>query len=596
MRRALRALAVATPVAAVVAILVAAGTASSQPPETVEPRLETLFLAQATDHPSTLAFLSTAEQLQLGDPFFNVVLRANAGARDLDAIEALLQPDAGRRHTFVVDERILDPRLGQSRRAVLAYSGVHPTTGEILDGNVMLSVSFDSEDFPARPPFIEAWGWDNFRGRYNYYRLDGDGLPEGLQLWKFRGSSVGADLLSPGDREGTCMECHVNGAPVMKELPFPWNNWHSDTFPVAYLTPGGAGAWPVASHPRLAGRLRGAERLETQFLAPAIDQFNNRRINAALERRDADGDVALDADGFSTVVEARRLLKHLFTTTEINLGSARQASSLFPFPEPGPGPAQTVVIPTTFFLNSHLIGGNGPVRLGGLGLAEAREFDQPASPGGARPFALPPPEYAELVAAAGQRLGDRPGDTGFAWFGPEPSHLDNSMVDRMLRRGLLTREFVAAVVAIDLETPVFSAERARLLAAVPESYRFQPVAPGAARLCPGPDGGEPSAAACHPDDLTLKTIASLRALEPEAGSPEAELLRRLESPDPVELLRQDVLAYRERLAAGLTGPETRPAALRSLFDLAHQRRLMLLQDELFRLLDETGGLLLFPAR
>lgn len=560
--------------------------AAGQP---VEPRLDTLFLKQATDHPSSLAFLTQAEQRQLGDPFFNLVLRDRADAQDLDAIEELLQPDASRRLAFAVHESILDPARPGSRRAVLAYRGFH--RGEVLDGNVMLSVAFSDEDFPARQPFIEAWGWDAFRGRYNYYRLDGAGLPPGLLLWKFRGSSDGADLLSPRDRAGTCLQCHVNGAPVMKELAFPWNNWHSDRFPIPQLRSGTSGAWPVAAHPRLLGnRLGPAEALETQFIAPAIDQFNTRRINASLARRESDGNIEVDADGFARVVEGRRLLRPLFETTEVNLGSARQPSNLFPFPEAGQEPAEAIVLPATFLLNAHLLGGNGPVRLHGLGLAEARGFtdaEVAAGDGGpaVRPFVLVPAEYARLVADSGQRVAQRPGDAGFAWFTPEASHIDNSMVDRLLRRGVITPELVAAVAAIDLETPVFSEARAGLLDFVPESFRFRVPAPG-----------QPPAPGRHPDDLTRQLIASLRAAEPEAGTPAAELLRRLESDDPVALLAQDVAAYRERLAARLADPATRADELRRLYDLLDERRRAMLAHEVFGHLDETGGELLFPSR
>ena len=97
---------------------------------------------------------------------------------------------------------------------------------ETLKGDVMLSVSFGPSGFQEENE-IEAWGWDNHRGRYNYYKLDSAGSSTGSMTWKFRGSSDEADLQSPAERSGTCMRCHVVGAPVMKELFFPWNNWHA---------------------------------------------------------------------------------------------------------------------------------------------------------------------------------------------------------------------------------------------------------------------------------------------------------------------------------------------------------------------------------
>ncbi len=129
----------------------------------------------------------------------------------------------------------------------------------------MLSVAFDSERFADNMRFIEVLAWDNAHGRYNYYKLDQTGTPDQRMSWKFRGSSEDADLLNDADREGTCMQCHINGAPVMKELPFPWNNWHSLQSRADYLTTAApvAQQWPVSADRRLGTRLNGAERLET---------------------------------------------------------------------------------------------------------------------------------------------------------------------------------------------------------------------------------------------------------------------------------------------------------------------------------------------
>lgn len=83
--------------------------------------------------------LTPEEKQGLQDPFFQLVLKNNPSAVKLSDIEGLLQPDATQRRTFVLDEEIRDPALGQSRRMVLAFDG---TNGGIkLDNNVMVSVS-----------------------------------------------------------------------------------------------------------------------------------------------------------------------------------------------------------------------------------------------------------------------------------------------------------------------------------------------------------------------------------------------------------------------------------------------------------------------
>ena len=131
--------------------------------------------------------LSAAELATLGDPLFRVLLNNRADVVRLSAVEDIVQPDPAKRQTFVVDEEIANPATGQSRRAVISFTGSHPS-GVVLANNVMFSVLFDSESFPDEARFIEAWGWDNQRGRYNYYKMDRTGTPDQRPSWKFRGS------------------------------------------------------------------------------------------------------------------------------------------------------------------------------------------------------------------------------------------------------------------------------------------------------------------------------------------------------------------------------------------------------------------------
>jgi len=518
------------------------------------------------------ANLTAAEFGTLGDPFFELVLRDNASADTLSAIEQLIQPDPKQRRTFVVDETIVDPRQGQQRRAVLAFVGSNQ--GITLDSNVMLSVSFSSERFPDQPRFVEAWGWDNQRARYNYYKLDQTGTPDLRRTWKFRGSSENADLLSASDRVGTCLQCHINGAPIMKELAFPWNNWHSDAASSStdYLrsTSPPDRRWPVTADEHLAaGRLQGAELLEVGGILPSITQFNNRRVNEHLRRRDADGNIEV-RDGRSTVVNGQRLLKPLFVTTEVNLISARQRSGLHPFPKPSTtGPGQNVVVPATFFLNSVLLAGGTPAQLKGLELKNVSQFGKIA--------VLTPAEYKQLVVDARLELAGRePGDADFAWFVPEASHIDNDLVERLLARRIVSRAFVAAVASVDLEVPIFSDKRAALLRFVPDTFAF-----------PGPD-----APAQQPDELMATVIARLQEHAPPEGTPEHEFLQNLTDPDPVQRLSRKVDAYAARVATSLKASADRQAELKRLFSLLVQRRIRMLNDETLGALDETGDRLL----
>src|SRR5262245_46819744 len=219
--------------------------------------------------------LSAAERSQLGDPMFTLALRSHPNEGDVQKIVDLVKGTAAQVHFFVVDELIADPAPAGSRRVVLAFRGVNQTLK--LDPNVMLSVILTPTGIT--PNFIEAWGWDVRRGRFNFYRFE-QASNEQVPGWKFRGSSTGADLQTPTQRQGTCLACHVNGEPLMKELTLPWNNWHSTSFPATYLRPTGATPWPVVADLALLTRLENARVLQTDFIQLAIARLDRRSTDA----------------------------------------------------------------------------------------------------------------------------------------------------------------------------------------------------------------------------------------------------------------------------------------------------------------------------
>jgi hypothetical protein len=521
---------------------------------------ESLQLKQLRNN-APAELLSTAELKALDDPLFKIVLAEHADKTSLKEVEELLQPDPTKRRLFVVDENIADPQPGQSRRAVIAFKGVNPSTGEVLDSNVFLSVFFDSTEFPDRPTAIEALGWDSRRGRYNFYKMDRS--PDLRFSWKIRGSSVDADLLNPIERRDTCLNCHVNGGPVMKEFAFPWNNWHSSKFVASYLTTD----WPVKNSARLRN-LATAEEFETEFIRGAIEQFNTRRINAMLLRREDDGNVQVDAQGRAKVLDGKRLLRHLFVTTEVNFVSSDQLSGMHPLAPHEPGePPGVVQIPDSFFLNTNLVAGGGTTGYLGLGISEARDFSDAAS--------LSPDEYKHLINEFEPKLAGRVGDANFAWFVPGPSQMDNSMVDRLMRRGILTSRFVAAALAIDLEHPIFSSARESLLRFIPDKFQFLP-----------------TPANSNTDLLTDLVIQNVRASNPATGSVEDEFLSLLADPDPVMRLRERVQAYLQRIQTLLGDQTTRQAELTRLFSRAIECRRAVKEHPVLDALDETGDRLL----
>jgi len=499
-------------------------------------------LLKQTRNGAATSQMTASEIAQLGDPLFRLVLNRSPQPTQLDAIESLLVGGQGTRHLFVVSEQLQDATLGGSRRAVVAFSGTNSIGAQSvrLDPNVMVSASFTDKGFA---PTVEAWGWDGARSRYNYYRLDGQPL-----RWKFRGSSVDADTLTAKDRADTCLACHINGGPVMRELPIPWNNWVSDRNPVSHLSATGRGHWLIAESSRF-GDLKGAEDLEVSFILPAIRQFNVRRLNNLIRRSPA-GQPVVTA-GLQEIVDGPRALRSLFDTTEYNIASSQQLSGLHPALEPASRPPGPVDVPDAFFVDANLLTGGGPTQYAGLGIPEARQFGSL--------LRLEPVEYRTVVERFKTVLGNRQGDTNFAWFAPAASHIDSHMIDLLIRRGVISQEFAAAVLATDVETPVLSKVRPLLLSFIPATFKFRP-------------RDVDSVPAAHPDELTKAVIASLSKVKPAPGTPQADFLEMLKSRNPRATLRQRVRDYFERVRTKLGNPADRAAEIDRLYRAMLQRR------------------------
>jgi hypothetical protein len=486
-----------------------------------------------------------SDRAKLKDPFFQLVLKDHADAKTLPEIKQFLKPAS--QQVFVVDEHIVDsaPKVGDSlagRRSIITMAG---TTNKLtLDQNVLLSVGFNAEQFPTAN-FMEVMGWDEDSGIFNYYKFD-KASSESTGSWKFQGNSKNADQLSTASRQNTCMQCHINGGPVMKELDLPWNNWHSFTGIVPYLSQGDR-SWPIvkAANSPLKD-LEGAESIETATIMPATTRFNNRRL-----------DRLKSPDGKS-ILDARRLLKPLFLTTEYNLVSSRDRSSLHPFSNPAPSSSGSIGVPNSFFLNNKLLNSlNINADLSDVAFLNRKD-------------------YEHLLRQTKTALNSQqPGDTNFAWLVPEASFVDNDWVEQLIGQDIVPPAFVAAALAVDLENPVLSSDRTKLWSdkILPAQFKF-----GAT------------------NDLIPQVVKNLEALNPAVGTPEATFLQMLRKPEAaVPALKKQVDQYisRERnLLSDKAKPDDRSREWIRLYKLALQRREAVLADANLKSLDETGGKLL----
>jgi hypothetical protein len=504
----------------------------------------------------TFRSLDDTHKSQLQDPFFRLVLAPRPDVRRLADIEALIMGTEGQRRFFVVSEEIKSSVQPASRRAVIDFVGKNGAFN--LAADVFLSFSFNSTTFPEAPD-LEVLAWDDVNGVYNFYKLDREGAPN--QVWKLAATSRNVDTISPQQRAGTCLACHTSGVPVMKELRFPWNNWHSGQSRIDYLqqiTPPER-RWPVAANPHFTPSTFFFGEDFEKSISAAISRSNSRRF-AQL--------IAKQTDGKLTVTDARRVLRPLFETTEVNLVSAGQQSGLHPLSGTAQsGPSQPIKIPNSFFLTSAV--------LGNAGVNEANEFQSVAI--------VQPGDYKALIENTGVQITTRPsgkirGDTHFSWFTPEQGFVASNWIATLVENGVVSKAFVAAAAAADLETPIFSKERAMLLKVVPESFTAI--------------SGEQ-----HPDTLTRAVIAALEATTPAPGTVSAEFLATLKATDPVAEVRLRVEKYKNRIEQRL-GPNadapTRVGELQRLFGVLIDRRKTLIEDPLFGNLIESEALLPMP--
>ena len=268
---------------------------------------------------------------------------------------------------------------------------------------------------------VELMAWDDNGGGFNFYRT----MPDS-SAWIFAGNSRHA-LTSPTRGNGP-FESHVNGHFLMKELSFPWVNWHS---PVAHINPSVLAAQGLETHPWVTQLEEGGGyTLEDDIAKPAIERWTRARI-AALKNGSSDE-------------TPHRLVEQVTSTLTVNLISSRTTSSAAIT-----GTASEVPLPASFFSDS------AAFEVVGLNPAPA--------------FSVASTLYAQALTAVDARLDDgngfrAAGDTHFAFVVPVRAHEDVVTVRQAIEQEVLSRRLLACLLMVDFPNPVFSLRRSTLLA------------------------------------------------------------------------------------------------------------------------------------
>lgn len=279
---------------------------------------------------------------------------------------------------------------------------------------------------------VEIMAWDHRGGGFNFYRT----MPDS-SAWVFAGNSKHA-LTEPTRGNGP-FESHVNGHILMKELRFPWVNWHS---PAALVTSSVLTSQGLQNHPWASRSLLeagGAYTLEDDIVLPAIARWTGARI---------------DALRLGTAAETpRRLLEQVVDTLTVNLISSRTSSIAATS-----GSTPMVDLPETFFVDApsmKLVGLQTPPSL-----AVASTFYSSA---------LQSFEVRLEAQLDDGSIFSQEGDTHFAFVVPERTTEDVETMKQATEAGIFTTRLLACLLMVDFPNPIFSARRAKLLAHIPDS-------------------------------------------------------------------------------------------------------------------------------
>ncbi|MFI9809449.1 hypothetical protein ACIHEJ_34740 [Streptomyces sp. NPDC052301] len=358
--------------------------------------------------------VSDEELAALGDPMAVEFFRVGRFPTTVqELLSELPAAAAASRKVYLVSE------AGQIPPDAIGERGMRfAITAAVGGGQVDLLVSTQAGGDP-KTGFLQVAAWDAGARVFNFYtRVESS--------WVWAGNSWHA--LEPESRGKGCFDSHINGGAVMKELRIPWINWQSEraTIRVAEDDP--------LRHDQLFQQVIGAERLELTVRS-LITRWTAARL------------AAVTANG--VVDHPDRLLRHLFTSTTVNLTSTDRQSSTITADSP------ELTLPTGFWLNQDIL------------FDDVRLSTQ----------AAPPRAHAARYLAALTRFGFRleekfsgfsqPGDTFFAFVVPEAAHEDNEVVRQMIRNGLISARFAACVLMVDFPNPVFSPARSLLMRYVP---------------------------------------------------------------------------------------------------------------------------------
>lgn len=288
---------------------------------------------------------------------------------------------------------------------------------------------------------LESVVWDPTIGMFRFYEIRGNGQ---TGIWFYRGSSL--DILKDitnlwrntdpsqllfgevklGGARLRCSGCHMNGGPVMKELKFPHDMWWRKERPL----------------------LLGSMVIQPQ-LQPILDNvvsadIFSQWVTAGYKKLFA-SQPYMEERANRTLQEQ---LRPIFCEQEVNL-----ESDIKPLGDPS---ADTIQAQAGFFVDPRLLP-DGPYHVTikkDLYVNALNHFQS---------------DFLDFQAGGPRPTDGIDGDHAFET--PVKGFSDMLLADAMVASGLVTKEFVLDVVAVDMTRPMFSDARCGLLRLVPEKSK-----------------------------------------------------------------------------------------------------------------------------
>jgi hypothetical protein len=370
----------------------------------------------------------------LNDSFATNLLRKESFPDSVDAVTTAIAGLNLQQTNYLLGEGSQIPTTIASReeprnlRYVLTW-GRNPTSTQI----------FLSAAPGGNSSFLQVIAWDAQARKYNFYEFrEQVGQTDGnsTKVWSWGGESsmaVAKETMGHG-----CFDCHHNGVVIMKELNAPWNNWQSQQATISPLVV------PLAvAQEKFFGNLNGAEVLErairsgfqTYYRSWLSDRYQNQ--GGTIQLRDVD-----------------LMLPHLISNTTINfISSGIQSNGL----NTSPPQKDISGIPNDLFVWDSVWRTvlNLNYTIPAITF-KRQDYDNYLS---THQFKLVQSDFRQ---PDGSSLYQQDGSTYFSFFLPAPSAEDLYLLTQMRANKIVSDNFIAAILMVDFQNPVFSAKRASL--------------------------------------------------------------------------------------------------------------------------------------